>query len=58
LLPAAGFIAMVEKVGMQIPFDRQMTQLALSLLPAEGKVPLALNLHPLTLLDHDYRHCF
>ena len=58
LLPAAGFIAMVEKVGMQIPFDRQMTQLALSLLPAEGKVPLALNLHPLTLLDHDYRHWF
>ena len=58
LLPAAAFIAMVEKVGMQAPFDRLMTQLALLLLPSEGKVPLALNLHPATLLDPDYRHWF
>lgn len=56
LLPAAGFVAMVEKVGMQLPFDRQMSQLALLLLPREEGVPLALNLHPLSLLDPEYRH--
>jgi RNase E specificity factor CsrD len=56
LLPAAVFVAMVEKVGMLLPFDRQMTQLALLLLPGEEGVPLALNLHPLSLLDAEYRH--
>lgn len=55
LLPAAGFVAMVEKVGMMPTFDQLMTQLALSLLPGVNDVPLALNLHPLTLLDTDYR---
>ena len=56
LLPAASFITMVDKVGMQRELDRLMMTNALALLPPEGSVPLALNLHPQSLLDHAFRH--
>lgn len=57
LLSASQFLVMVEKSGMQLPFDRLMTQQALALLPEaeRQRLPIALNLHPLTLLDREYR---
>lgn len=56
LLPAASFVTMVEKVGMQRELDRLMLGNALALLPTERSVPLALNLHPQSLLDNAFRH--
>lgn len=56
LLTAASFVTMVEKVGMQRELDRLMLGNALALLPGENGVPLALNLHPLSLLDGAFRH--
>ncbi|MGL4204879.1 MAG: EAL domain-containing protein [Aeromonadaceae bacterium] len=58
LLSATQFLVMVEKSGMQLPFDRLMTQQALTLLPKaeRQKLPIAINLHPQTLLDREYRH--
>ena len=60
LLQASYFLVMVEKCGMQLPFDRLMTRQALHLLPqaARQQIPLCLNLHPLTLLDREFRRWF
>ncbi len=58
LLMASQFLVMVEKSGMQLPFDRLMTRQALTLLSQAERqgLPIALNLHPMTLLDREYRH--
>ena len=56
LLQASYFLVMVEKCGMQLPFDRLMTREALRLLPeaVRQQIPLCLNLHPLSLLDKEF----
>lgn len=60
LLQASYFLVMVEKCGMQLPFDRLMAREALRLLPeaARQQIPLCLNLHPLSLLDKAFRRWF
>ncbi|GAA4504543.1 EAL domain-containing protein [Pseudaeromonas paramecii] len=52
-LPASGVMAMVDKVGLQLAFDRLMLQQALERL-ADTPMPLSVNLHVESLLDRAF----